>query len=220
MLTLLYNFTNSIDEMMTQKELMKSPEGNDFISRWTWKNQCSCDGQPRFRKTNTIEDYFYVRIIEEDALQAIGAIRIHWNTNNNLILDTSIQIVQIAKNYHWCEDPAKRYDLEYIIKKKLYGYLNKKMMENRFGCDDQCDCNHTNPNCNHCPPPCPLPCPPHPPVPPCPPCDKPYYRGYDDRGLFYKSHSYVCKPGENEPNPPKNGPYGGTYNAYDDIPCK
>ena len=208
MLNLLYNFTNVVDEGMTQKELMKSPEGADFINRWTWNNQECVNGYRRFRKSNTIEDYFYVRIIEEDALQAIGAIRIHWNTKNNLILDTTIQIVQVAKNYHWCEDPAKRYDLEYIIKRKLYSYLNKKMIDNRFECDDGCGC-YPLPGPN-----CPPPCPPHRPHPDC--HDKPYYVGYDDRGLHYRNHSYQFKPGENEPNPPKNGPYGGTYNAYDD----
>lgn len=182
---------------MTLKELIKSPEGADFINKWTWKNTICPDGNPRFRKSNTVEDYLYVRIIEEDALQAIGAIRIHWNIKNTLILDTSIQIVQVAKKYHWCEDPAKRYDLEYIIKKKLYDYLGKKMIDNRYDGND-CDCNchpHHNPNCH------PLPCPPV--VPDCKP--------------HYPPHHHDCCDLENVP---KNGPYGGTYNAYDDMYCK
>lgn len=195
MLTLLYNFTNTIDESITQKELSKSPEGSDFIARWTWKNQSCLDGQPRFRKSNTVEDYLYVRIIEEDALQAIGAIRLHWNTKNNLILDTSTQILQISKNYHWCEDPGKRYDLEYIIKRKLYDYLSKKMINNRYE-DNDCCC-HQHPNC--CPTPIPYP-----------------HHNNCCPSSQYSPHNDCCE----YDNVPKNGPYGGTYNAYDDICCK
>src|SRR5699024_5035553 len=105
-----------------------TPEGNDFIENWTWPNQEPvCPNTPRFRKSNSIEDYFYVRLIEEDHLVAIGGLRVHWNRDGKLILDTTIQIAQAGTNYHWCENPNTHYDTRHIIKTKLYQYLNHKM---------------------------------------------------------------------------------------------
>lgn len=176
MLNVMYNFTNAIDEEMTQQDLLKSSAGQDFISRWTWKNQehISNSKYPRFRKSNTVEDYFYVRIIEDDSLLAIGGIRLHWNKEGTLILDSTLQIVECCQRYHWREDPHQRYDLEHIIKTKLYKYLSRKMNTNRY-CDDY-DHDHYRPIPT--PPPHQRPCPPPPPKHDCcwdnPPIHGPY----------------------------------------------
>ena len=209
MINLMYNFTNVTDEVMTQRELEKSPAGVDFIQRWTWPCQDGYKQYPRFRMTNTVEDYFYVRAIEADMLLAVGAIRIHWDEGSQLMTDNNIQIVLCAHDFHYCEDPRERYDLKNIIQEKLYQYLRSKL-----------DCGrYTNrPAVCPCPPPPPeRPC--TPPPPPPKPCreEPPYYRGYDDRGLFYKNHNYRPKCNERHPNRPVNGPYGGTYNAYDEV---
>ena len=207
---IMYNFTNAIDEVMTQQELEKTPEGKDFIRNWTWANQECYNGHPRFRRSNTIEDYFYVRLVERDMLLGIGAIRIHWNKNGTFMIDNNMQIVLAGQNFHWCQDPCRQYDLFGIIKEKLYRYLNRKLMSDRYCDSDNNGC------CDYPVPPCrPNPCPP--PPPPCPPsCEPPYFRGYDDRGLDYKNHRYRPKPDEIRHNPPKHGPYGGIYNANDD----
>lgn len=201
MMNIMYNFTNVTDEIMTQKELMKSPEGRDFITKWTWPNQECVNEYPRFRISNTVEDYFYVRIVEADLLLAVGAIRIHWKDGCKLMVDNTIQIVLCAHDFNWCEDPRKKYDLESIVKGKIYQYLVNKTIHGRY-----------NNDCNR-----PAPCPPRPMPPKKHHCGEPYHRGYDDRGLWYKAHDYKPKPCEDRPNPPKNGPYGGTYNAWDDI---
>lgn len=187
MINVMFNFTNVTDEIMTQRELEKSPDGLDFIGKWTWPNQECVNKCPRFRCSNTVEDYFYVRLVEADMLLAMGAVRIHWKDGFKMILDTSLQIVMCGAKFQF-ENPYDRYDLEGIIREKLYQYLAEKMIHGRYHCEHP-----AQPCPRPCPPP-PRPCPPHPPRPPMPP-----------------------HPPCNHGNPPKNGPYGGTYNAYDEL---
>lgn len=175
---IVYNFSSVVDEEMTQKELENNPTGQNFIEEWTWPKQHGQHGRPRFRRSIISDDYFYVRLIDHDCLLGIGAIRIHWNKEGTLILDTHLRIVH--KNFNF-EYEGPRYDVDAIIQEKLYRYLMQKIMNGRNG-----DCPDRRP----CPPPPPPPRPPHPPK-PCPPPPK--------------------------PNLPKNGPYGGVYNAWDDV---
>lgn len=209
MLTVFYNFTNHTDEVMTQRELIKFPKGQDFVDRWTWDGMDNCyDHFHPFRMSNSCEDYLYVRVIEDDRMLAIGAIRIRWNTRGDMIVESNLETVVCEFTYHYCESPAKRYDLEHIIKTKLYEFLNKRMCSGR--------CHPPVPPHPDCRPPHPGPCEPCKPVPPHDP-NCPYHRGYDDRGLDYRNHSYIPRQCDDRPNPPKNGPYGGTYNAFDDL---
>jgi hypothetical protein len=198
------------DEVMTQRDLQKSPAGQNFISKWTWPlNENDKGKYPRFKRTNTIEEYFFVRVVEGDKLLGIGAIRIHWDGDGDFVLDTSMEMTKVVADYHYTMDPHKAHDVEGLIKTKLSGHLILRLSTGRYGRNMMPPAIEAHPHhhdhhhdhgdygrCEH---------------------QHPFHRGHDDRGYDYRNHHYEGKPCENRPNPPKNGPYGGVYNAYDDI---
>lgn len=205
MMNLMYNFINVTDEVITQKSLEKTPSGQSFIDRWTWPRHPEDARQPlRFKRTNTVEEYFYARVVENDTLLGIGALRILWDNDGDFVRETSMEIEHTTLDYQFRSHPHMNNDVTGIIKSKLYQQLQLRLASGRFG-RSMCvepemhhNCYHEHHETHH----------------KNPACNAPYHRGFDDRGYDYRNHQYPHAP---RVNPPVNGPYGGVYNAYHDV---